>query len=79
VLRLFSGEVIRFLRFHKGWGQEELARRSGLSQATISYIENGTHRLTPRTRQKLMDTFEIDEADLIAVFNHVQMMKQFEI
>lgn len=35
---------LRPLRLEKGWTQEELARRSGVDQSTISRIENGLTR-----------------------------------
>jgi ribosome-binding protein aMBF1 (putative translation factor) len=35
------GEVIRAARIARGWSQEELARRVGVRQGHISYIERG--------------------------------------
>jgi transcriptional regulator with XRE-family HTH domain len=35
---------LRPVRLEKGWTQEELARRSGVDQGTISRIENGLTR-----------------------------------
>ena len=37
---LTTGEVIRMLRELKGWTQNELARRSGISATNISLLEN---------------------------------------
>lgn len=38
------GDRIRAERTDKKWSQEELARRSGVSQGLISQIENGTNK-----------------------------------
>ena len=35
---------LRPVRLEKGWTQEELGRRSGVDQSTISRIENGLTR-----------------------------------
>jgi len=35
---------LRPVRLDKGWTQEELARRSGVDESTISRIENGLTR-----------------------------------
>ena len=42
--------MIRELRQKKGWTQTELARRSGIKQGVLSYIENG------RTKHPRSDT-----------------------
>ena len=39
------GESVRIVRELQGYSQNELARRSGISQATISAIENDRIRL----------------------------------
>ena len=42
--------MIRELRLKRGWTQTELARRSGVKQGVLSYIENG------RTKHPRIDT-----------------------
>lgn len=42
--------MIRELRQKKGWTQTELARRAGVKQGVLSYIENG------RTKHPRSDT-----------------------
>lgn len=37
-------EHIKVLRLKKGWSQTQLAERAGLSQTTISTLENRTNR-----------------------------------
>lgn len=36
------GTRLRRARYAKGWSQQEVGRRSGLSQSLISELENGT-------------------------------------
>ena len=35
------GSICRALRVHKGWRQEDVADRAGLSRTTVSFLENG--------------------------------------
>ena len=42
--------MIRELREKKGWTQTELAKRAGIHQGVLSYIENG------RTKHPRIDT-----------------------
>ena len=42
--------MIRELRLKRGWSQSELARRAGVKQSIISYIENG------KTKNPRIDT-----------------------
>lgn len=44
------GERIRQIRKRKGWSQEELAKRCGISMTFMSHIERGTRRMS-------LDTF----------------------
>ncbi|MGH3575392.1 MAG: helix-turn-helix domain-containing protein, partial [Pseudonocardiaceae bacterium] len=43
------GTVIRLIRRAHGWSQQDLADRSGYSQATISRLERGISRATRDT------------------------------
>lgn len=42
--------MIKELRLKRGWSQSELARRSGVKQGVLSYIESG------RTKHPRIDT-----------------------
>lgn len=56
-----TGAVIRLIRHAHGWNQQELADRSGYSQATISRLERGVSRAARDT------TVLIDLADALGV------------
>jgi transcriptional regulator with XRE-family HTH domain len=50
------GELIKRLREERGWSQAELARRAGITQAMISYLETGKrswHLLSVGAAQRL--------------------------
>jgi transcriptional regulator with XRE-family HTH domain len=52
------GERLRSAREEKGWSQNELAKRSGVSQPVISQVESGT-KLTEKQGRKIAETLEI--------------------
>lgn len=56
---------IRAARQARGWSQEELAERTGLSARTIQRIENGA-RPSAATARLLAAAFEVDVADVLA-------------
>ena len=47
------GLVIAVTRIRCGISQEELARRSGMSQADICKLESGKHNTTVKTLKRL--------------------------
>ena len=47
------GLVIAVTRIRSGISQEELARRSGISQADICKLESGKHNTTVKTLKRL--------------------------
>lgn len=61
-----TGTVIRLLRQAHGWNQQELADRSGYSQATISRVERGVSRAARDTavRTDLADALGVSPAVL---------------
>ncbi|MGH7198111.1 MAG: helix-turn-helix domain-containing protein [Candidatus Omnitrophota bacterium] len=60
--RLSSGEVIRMLRSLKGWTQNELAERSGISGTNISLLENEKVDIGKRRAEQLAKAFSVHPA-----------------
>lgn len=58
-LKTHIGETIRTLRKERGWTQEDLARRIGMSRKHISYYENAHVLPSEKTLSKLANVFGI--------------------
>ena len=56
---------IRAWRKHRGLNQEQLAKRVGVSQETISRLERGTIAYTQPTLEAVADVLRCKPADLI--------------
>ena len=59
---LTTGQVIRMLRELKGWTQEELAVRSGISATNISLLENGKVDIGKKRAEQLAEAFDVHPA-----------------
>jgi transcriptional regulator with XRE-family HTH domain len=59
---LSTGQVIRMLRDLKGWTQEELARRSGISATNLSLLENEKVDIGKKRAQQLARAFDVHPA-----------------
>ena len=59
---LTPGEVIRMLRELKGWTQEALAGRSGITATNISLLENGRVDIGKRRAEQLAKAFGVHPA-----------------
>lgn len=56
---------IKYYRELKGWSQEELAKRSGVSRTTISGLENETINVTTNTTMdKIADALGVGTVEL---------------
>lgn len=55
------GTDIKELRARKGWSQGQLAAHLGVTQATVSRLENGEWQVT-KSVAKLLDLLRDDEA-----------------
>ena len=56
------GAVIRTLREMKGWTQEELSRRCGISATNLSMLENGHLDIGKKRAEKIALAFGIHPA-----------------
>ncbi|MBI4436501.1 MAG: helix-turn-helix transcriptional regulator [Candidatus Omnitrophica bacterium] len=52
-------------RLSKGLTQKELAERTGLTQAQVSYLENGLHLPTLKTLDKLAQALHVAVSELL--------------
>jgi transcriptional regulator with XRE-family HTH domain len=59
---LSTGQVIRMLRELKGWTQEDLAVRCGISATNISLLENGKVDIGKKRAQQLAAAFDVHPA-----------------
>ena len=64
-MRAMASELKK-LRESKGLSQRELARRSGVSTATINRLEQGNDRPSFKDAKKLADVLALDPKELIA-------------
>lgn len=62
-----TGSLIKIYRVSKRLNQMEFAKRAKISQAMLSYLENGVYRLTTDTEAKIRQAFAIDEQILTAL------------
>ena len=59
------GKELKRLREEKGWSQNQLMVKSGVSQASISRIEKGLQdKVIDRTQKALFEAFNQDEEDI---------------
>ncbi len=61
------GSNLRALRNRQGWGQQELARRAGITQPVISVLESGRQeRARSDTLAKLAEALGVEVGDFFA-------------
>jgi XRE family transcriptional regulator, regulator of sulfur utilization len=61
------GTAIKSVRTQLGFSQEELSRKTGLSQTSISQIENGIKSPSKKSINKICQTLEVPEAVLYII------------
>ncbi len=60
--KLTTGEVISMLRELKGWTQNELAKRSGISPTNLSSLENDRIEIGKKRVEQLAKAFKVHPA-----------------
>lgn len=55
---------LRRLREAKGWNQDALAEKAGVSGGTIKTIETGTNWISPEMAEKIADAFGVESSEL---------------
>lgn len=60
----FTADAVREEMTHRGWSQSETARRSGVTQATISRVLSGARQADDETLAKLAEVFDVQVSDL---------------
>lgn len=63
--KLSSGEVIRMLRELKGWTQEDLADRSGVSSTNLSLLENDRVDIGKKRALQISQAFGVHPATIM--------------
>jgi transcriptional regulator with XRE-family HTH domain len=74
---LTTGEVIRMLRELKGWTQNELARRSGISATNISLLENEKVEIGKKRVERLAKAFDVHPA--IIMFPEYEALESIRV
>lgn len=60
------GQAVTRLRWAKGWPIAELASKSGVSADTITAIEDGKSKGSPRTARRLAEALGVTVLDITA-------------
>lgn len=60
-----SGDAIRQLREEKGWTQQELARRSGITATNLSSLENGHIEIGKKRAEQIAHAFGVHPAAIM--------------
>ncbi len=73
---LSTGDSIRILRELKGWTQEKLARRSGISPTNLSALENDKVEIGKRRAESLAKAFNVHPAIIMFPEYEAQEMRK---
>jgi transcriptional regulator with XRE-family HTH domain len=72
------GEKLRKLRKERGWKQQEVADRSGVSRPLISYLEQPRHsgtNPTAKTMLRLASVFDIEVEEFFKAAGYITDVK----
>jgi transcriptional regulator with XRE-family HTH domain len=61
-----DGKRLRQLRRERMLSQQELAKKAGAGQATLSLLERGERTAQPRTVRRLADALGVEPRELVA-------------
>jgi transcriptional regulator with XRE-family HTH domain len=64
------GEILKKIREDKGLKQEDLSKKTGLTQSAISQFEKGLRAPTPATVEKIAKALEVDKSSLFPQKNY---------
>lgn len=73
---LSTGEVIRMLRDLKGWTQNDLAKRSGISFTNLSLLENDRVEIGKKRVEQLAKAFDVHPAIIMFPEYEVQELRK---
>lgn len=62
--KLAQKNRVKALRVKKLWTQKELAGKAGITEATLSFVENGLTEASDLTKQKIANAFGVEVEDL---------------
>lgn len=60
----YERQPLRMAQMKRGWTNQELARRSGVSDMTITRVMRGDP-ISPKTMKKIADALNVDLGDLV--------------
>ena len=64
-IKLTTGDVIKMLRELKGWTQKYLAKKSGITDTNISFLENKKIEIGKKRAEQLSKAFAVHPAIIL--------------
>ena len=71
---------VKILRLQRGWTQQELATRAGVSSVTIGNVERNFKSPTLNTLELIIDAFNSDGQDIVCMHSIIRFKcKQYNV